>query len=166
MVAKYQGITYTDGNIPGFFADEKKLKVTVDGKTVELHVNDTICLFEFGKIRRDFYRYINVFIVGFAIDDKKSFDNACGQWYSEIRGQVSKNPFILVGTKSDLRNDPDSAQKLVSQKDAADKVSSGQFSKYVECSTTNQNSINEVFETAAREYFAFESNQGCGCDIL
>ncbi|KAA6384852.1 MAG: putative Rho type small GTPase [Streblomastix strix] len=146
MVAKYHDVTYTEYYFPTVFADSKKLNVTVDGKTVELHVSDTA--------------------VCFAIDDKESYTHAYEKWYSEIKEKAPKIPIILVGTKSDLRNDPDSAQKLVSQQDVADRVSAGQqFSKYVECST-NQNSINEVFETAVREHFAFESKQGCGCDIL
>ncbi|KAA6355835.1 MAG: putative ras family member protein [Streblomastix strix] len=165
MVAKYHDVTYTEDYIPTIFTDQKNLNVTVDGKTVKLYVNDTGDSSQSAKNRKAFYDYINVFIVCFAINDKKSFDNAYEKWRSEIREVALKVPIILVGTKSDLRNDPGSAQKLVSQQDAADNVSSGYFSKYVECST-NQNSINEVFETAAREYLAVKSKEGCGCDIL
>ncbi|KAA6362912.1 MAG: hypothetical protein EZS28_041561, partial [Streblomastix strix] len=110
------------------------------------------------------YPKADVFIICFAVNDMKSYDNAYQKWHSEIDVKVSKIPIILVGTKSDLRNDS-SAPKLVPYKTAADQVSFGHYSKYVECSTKNMTNIKEVFEAAAREYISVKSKQGCGCNI-
>ena len=47
----------------------------------------------------------DVFLVCFAIDDTDSLKSVETNWVPELRRYLPKTPFILVGTRSDRRDD-------------------------------------------------------------
>lgn len=68
-------------------------------------------------------------------------------------------PILLVGTKSDLRNDAEIQKKLKEQNQAPITNQQGaslakqiQAVRYMECSALNQDGIKEVFAEAVRSY--------------
>lgn len=68
-------------------------------------------------------------------------------------------PILLVGTKSDLRNDGETQRKLKEQNQAPITHQQGaslakqiQAVRYMECSALNQDGIKEVFAEAVRSY--------------
>uniref|UniRef100_A0A3Q4MZA7 Ras homolog family member Gb n=1 Tax=Neolamprologus brichardi TaxID=32507 RepID=A0A3Q4MZA7_NEOBR len=68
-------------------------------------------------------------------------------------------PILLVGTKSDLRNDAEIQRKLKEQNQAPVTHQQGaalarqiQAIRYMECSALNQEGIKEVFTEAVRAY--------------
>ena len=42
----------------------------------------------------------------FSVDSKNSYSNIKEKWIKEVREAAPKSPFILVMTKTDLRDDP------------------------------------------------------------
>lgn len=68
-------------------------------------------------------------------------------------------PILLVGTKSDLRNDADTQRKLkeqnqtpVSHQQGAALARHIQALRYLECSALNQDGIKDVFSEAVRAF--------------
>ena len=56
--------------------------------------------------------YIDIFLVCFSVASPESFANVVKKWVPEIKEHCPDVPYILVATKTDLRNDPDVIQKL------------------------------------------------------
>lgn len=81
------------------------------------------------------------------------------QWHLEVeRANAAGKPVILVGTKSDLRNDPDALQRLEARHLAPTSYDQGLrlarelgAAAYVECASTNSPhglaDLNDVLET-------------------
>jgi len=79
------------------------------------------------------------------------------KWWPEIQHHAPGVPIILVGTKSDLRNDPAMAQQLankglrvVSQEEAIARQKEIGAVAYMECSALTQEGLKNVFDEAIR----------------
>ena len=79
------------------------------------------------------------------------------QWNPEITHHSPGTPKVLVGTKLDLRDDPDTVQQLNSMKlSPVSKVDGLKLQKeigaykYVECSSMTSMGVKTVFEEAIR----------------
>ena len=53
-----------------------------------------------------------MFLVCFSVVQMSSFDNVKSKWIAEVTNYNPTTPILLVGTKSDLRNDPAMMEKL------------------------------------------------------
>ena len=58
---------------------------------------------EYDRLRPIQYLNTDIFVVCFSIVSPSSFDNVTTKWIPEIKHHVPDAPFLLVGTKSDLR---------------------------------------------------------------
>lgn len=80
------------------------------------------------------------------------------QWEPELKHHCGREiPLILVGTKSDLREDPTAIAELAKEGKAPVKYVDGlklqrniSAVKYMECSAKTLTNIHEVFEAAIR----------------
>lgn len=86
-----------------------------------------------------------------------SFENVKSKWFPEIQHHAPKVPFILVGTKSDLRNDPNTikrlaekSQKPISREEGASLAKELRAHKSLECSALTQEGLKQVFDEAIR----------------
>jgi cell division control protein 42 len=90
-----------------------------------------------------------------------SFNNALKMWINEIRQSTSSSsssratPFLLVGTKTDLRtNLPDvellakSKQKPITREQGERAAKEYGAYAYIECSSLTQENLKETFDTA------------------
>jgi hypothetical protein len=84
-----------------YIASQKFPKLT--SKTQVSFVNEAPGLTEVMFCR--IFTFSDIFLVCFALDNPKVFDNVEDKWLPEIRHHCPETPFILVGTKLDLRND-------------------------------------------------------------
>ena len=73
------------------------------------------------------------------------------------RSFCPETPFILVGTKTDLRDDPATVERLasnqskpVSTKEGNDMATAVGAKRFTECSALKQNKVKETFESAVR----------------
>lgn len=79
------------------------------------------------------------------------------QWYPEVSHHCPCTPIILVGTKSDLRDDKETVEKLkekkmspVSNADGLKMQKEINAQKYLECSALTQKNLKTVFDEAIR----------------
>lgn len=101
--------------IPTIF-DNYKAQVVYESETVEVGLWDTAGSEDYDRLRPLSYPQTDVFLICFSIKSRSSFENARTKWNPELRHHCGKSvPIILVGNKSDLRDDPEMTGKLVSR---------------------------------------------------
>jgi len=154
-------ISYTTNAFPGEYIptvfDNYSANVMVDGKPINLGLWDTAGQEDYDRLRPLSYPQTDVFLVCFSIISPASFENVKTKWYPEIQHHAPGVPILLVGTKSDLRNDPSTANQLASKglnMIAKDRAMGMQKDigavKYLECSALTQEGLKNVFDEAIR----------------
>jgi GTPase SAR1 family protein len=98
-----------------------------------------------------------VFILCYSVVHPDSFHNIKQKWLDELRRSSPDTPFILVGTKTDMRDDPDTVEKLrdkgkdvISLKEGQKRAKEIKAKFYLECSAKDLKTVNEVFRMALR----------------
>jgi len=156
LLVSYTTDSFTDEYIPTVF-DNMAAALLVDGKPVSLGLYDTAGQEDYDKLRPLSYPQTDVFVLGYSVVSPPSFQNLKSKWIPEIQHYCPNVPIVLVGTKVDLREDPQALERLAERKLVP--VSSEQGSelakeigaaKFVECSAKSQFNVRAVFEEAAR----------------
>jgi Ras-related C3 botulinum toxin substrate 1 len=94
-----------------------------------------------------------VFLVCFSVTDPETLENVKRNWLSEIRILSPKASYILVGTKTDMRENSDVINQLkeknkrpVSSQEGVKFATANGAKTYVECSAMNKDGLQRVFE--------------------
>ncbi|XP_060538670.1 rho-related GTP-binding protein RhoG [Pantherophis guttatus] len=154
-------ICYTTNAFPNEYIptvfDNYSAQNTVDGRTINLNLWDTAGQEEYDRLRTLSYPQTNVFIICFSIASPPSYENVKHKWYPEVCHHCPEVPILLVGTKKDLRSNPETLKKLkeqnqlpVTPQQGAGLAKQIHAVKYLECSALNQEGIKEVFTEAVR----------------
>lgn len=144
----------------------------VDNKLIKLGLWDTSSRESHDKSRHLYYIQTDVFLICFSVADFLSFKNASTKWYPEVRKYCPNTPIILVGTRTNLRDDPDVVKRLMKRYRRGPITYEEGFTKakkidaecYRECSVRNNEGLDKVFEDAVRAamygngHFDSESN--------
>ena len=127
----------------------------------KLNLWDTAGQEEYDRLRPLSYPQTDIFLLCFSINQNISFKNLNDKWLPELKQHANiencsmfkkfnKFPILLVGTKSDLRNDSD--EELCIPVEGINKfVEDNHLLGYVECSAKCQAGITEIFQTAVRK---------------
>eukprot|EP01106_Pelomyxa_sp_JSP_P001653 TRINITY_DN124_c0_g1_i1.p1 TRINITY_DN124_c0_g1~~TRINITY_DN124_c0_g1_i1.p1 ORF type:complete len:194 (+),score=67.47 TRINITY_DN124_c0_g1_i1:105-686(+) len=152
-------ISYTTNAFPSEYIptvfDNYSANVMVDGKPINLGLWDTAGQEDYDRLRPLSYPGTDVFLLCFSIISMPSFENVTSKWYPEISHHCPKSPFLLVGTKIDLRDDAArekariKAQPISFDQGAA-KAKEINAMKYMECSALTQKGLRDVFDEAIR----------------
>eukprot|EP00729_Bicosta_minor_P004477 gene4477-28633_t len=139
------------------FFENSDVDIDYEGKSVELALWDTAGQEDYDRLRPLSYPDTDVVLICYSISDPYSLENVPEKWVLEIRHSCPGVQIILVGLKSDARNDQSrikelarEGQKPVPSADAramAEKI--GAFD-YVECSAKENEGLLEVFHSATR----------------
>uniref|UniRef100_A0A3Q3J9M3 Rho-related GTP-binding protein RhoG n=1 Tax=Monopterus albus TaxID=43700 RepID=A0A3Q3J9M3_MONAL len=147
-------ISYTTGAFPKEYIptvfDNYSSQVTVDGRIISLNLWDTAGQEEYDRLRTLSYPQTNVFIICFSISSPASYENVKHKWHPEVSHHCPGVPILLVGTKSDLRNDAEIQRKLKEQNQTPVTHQQGaalarqiHAIRYMECSALNQDGIKD-----------------------
>ncbi|XP_042899433.1 ras-related protein ced-10 isoform X1 [Parasteatoda tepidariorum] len=150
-------ISYTTGAFP----DEEYVPTVfdnyagcmeIDNIRVSLTLWDTAGQEDYERLRPLSYPGTDGFLLCFSVDNNRSYENISTKWYPEIRHLCPTTPFILVGTKTDLRENAEgqSKDKFISRTQGKKLASKIKAAKYVECSAKEINGVKEVFEETVR----------------
>jgi len=85
--------------------DDYEASVMVKGKPFLVGLYDTAGLEDFDRLRPFSYPGTDVFVVCFSVASRSSFENVTQKWTPEVRHFGPDVPILLLGTKTDLRND-------------------------------------------------------------
>ena len=127
----------------------------IDGVTCEINLWDTAGQEDYDRLRPLSYPQTDVFLICFSVDRADSLEHVKEKWCPEVSYFGPGTPFVLVGLKVDLRDDPATLGYLALEKctpvtyeqgvQIAEEI--GAF-KYVECSAKTQVGVKEVFDAA------------------
>merc|ERR1712037_738569 len=110
-------ITYCVGEFPSEYVpyvfDNYTLQVNVD----ELLYNLTFWDTGHDQLRPFSYPGTNIFLVCFSVAEPSSFKRVKEYWFPEIKHHCPDTPFILLGTKVDLRGDRATLDKLAKKQE-------------------------------------------------
>jgi Ras-related C3 botulinum toxin substrate 1 len=170
-------ISYTTNAFPGEYIptvfDNYSANVMVDGKPINLGLWDTAGQEDYDRLRPLSYPQTNVFLVCFAVVSQASFKNVSSKWVPEISQHAAGVPMILVGTKADLRTDPQTEQELKSKNldfvkadEATNCANTIRAKKYIECSALTQEGLKGVFDEAIRAALTKDKPKTDNCCIL
>lgn len=94
-----------------------------------------------------------MFLVCFSVTSPASFENVREKWFPEVRHHCPGVPCLIVGTQTDLRDDPSVKDKLAKQRMQPVRKEDGEKMarelgavKYVECSALTQYKLKDVFD--------------------
>ncbi|EDO37162.1 predicted protein, partial [Nematostella vectensis] len=130
--------------------------IIVDGKVYKLELCDVDNLDT--KISKPFSD-TDVFCLCFSVGDMDSFRHVENKWYAEVKNCSPNSPIIVVGTKTDLREnenkkrgkkDDDSPTAIVSVKEGRKMAKKLGAKRYLECSALTQKGYVEVFTEAVK----------------
>lgn len=88
----------------------------VDGRMVSLGLWDTAGQEDYDRLRPLSYPQTDVFLICFSIISPASFENVRTKWHPEVKHHCPNTPFLLVGTKLDLRDDQETLARLAEKK--------------------------------------------------
>uniref|UniRef100_A0A7S1KNB2 Uncharacterized protein n=1 Tax=Percolomonas cosmopolitus TaxID=63605 RepID=A0A7S1KNB2_9EUKA len=164
MLISYANNTFPDDYVPTVF-DNYNATVLFDGKHVSLGLWDTAGQEDYDRLRPLSYPETQVFLICFSLISPTSLHNVKKKWYPEIQEHAPGVPIILVGTKLDLREDPEVAKELAENDERPITTDVGQAAAkeigavaYFECSAKTQKGLKQVFEGCIRAVLQPESN--------
>jgi len=156
MLISYTTDSFPREYIPTVF-DNYSAPLLVDGHAVNLGLWDTAGQEDYDRLRPLSYPQTDVFILCFSTVSPVSYDNVLTKWLPEIKQYCPDTPILLVGTKIDLIDDPETIRSLQADRRSPITRNQGQKMsskirayKYLECSALTQNGLGTVFEEAVR----------------
>ena len=129
----------------------------VDGRAINLGLWDTAGQEDYDRLRPLSYPGTDIFLLCYSVISPSSFENVKSKWKPEIDHHAPGVPFLLVGTKLDLRGDADTVAKLqskglapINQMQAETLKNELGAEKSLECSALTQHGLKNVFDEAIR----------------
>eukprot|EP00127_Corallochytrium_limacisporum_P004523 Clim_evm23s166 gene=Clim_evmTU23s166 len=169
-------ICYTTNKFPTEYVptvfDNYAVTVMIRDEPYTLGLFDTAGQEDYDRLRPLSYPQTDVFLVCFSVVDPSSFENVKEKWVPEIRHNCPHTPFLLIGTKSDLRDNDATLAKLaksnrktpITRAEAEKLCKELKAIKYVECSAAKLEGVKDVFDeaiVAALEPPATKAKKNC-----
>jgi len=156
LLIAYTSNTFPTEYVPTVF-DNYSANIMVDGKTVSIGLWDTAGQEDYDRLRPLSYPQTDVFLICFSVVNPTSYSNVRSKWYPEVTHHCPDAKIILVGTKLDMREDPETLEKLQEQGKKPITEPEGQaLAKeisalmYRECSALTQKGLKQVFDEAIK----------------
>lgn len=147
--------------IPTVFENDVK-DIIIDNETIELAVWDTAGQEHYARLRPLSYRAADVVLIAFALNDRESLSSVVNIWLPEVHEYCPRVPIILVGTKSDLREDYN--MKCIESIDGQIMCQKIDAKAFVETSAKASINVNELFTLATKfalQYKPAKQSEGC-----
>lgn len=157
MLLTYTTNTFPEEYMPTIFDNYSAEVMVGDSMVVTLGLWDTAGQTDFDNLKSLSYPQTDVFIVCFSLDEMTSFENVRNKWVPDFQKHAPGAPFIIVGTKLDLRNAAQKAGTTSSGSSTFISRSQGESlreelkgAKYLECSAKTQEGLKQVFDEAIK----------------
>lgn len=161
MLISYSNNQFPEEYIPTVF-DNYNAAVLFNNQHVTLGLWDTAGQEDYDRLRPLSYPDTQVFLICFSLINPISYENVRAKWSKEVKRYTQNVPIILVGTKLDMREDPEIAKRLGAQslspitfeQGLALAKEIGAYS-YAECSAKTQKGLTKVFNDAIEGMLGF-----------
>ncbi|NWH65765.1 RHOF protein, partial [Geococcyx californianus] len=152
-------VAFARGDFPKVYVPTVFEKYTaslqVGGKPVTIHLWDTAGQEDYDRLRPLSYSDANVVLICFDVTNPTSYDNILTKWYPEVNHFCKSIPVLLVGCKTDLRQDQQVLRKLreghlepTSYQQAKAMARQVHAVSYLECSARYQENVGDIFVAA------------------
>ena len=172
LLISYANNKFPEDYIPTVF-DNYVVNITAGEQTIELGLWDTAGQEEYDRLRPLSYANAQVFLICFSVVSSVSYDNVLAKWYPELMHFCPDVPYILVGTKLDLREDPATLEKLRASGQTPVTTAKGEelakkikAVKYLECSAKTEANLKNVFDDAVKSVLFTKKKKKQGCSLL
>ncbi len=165
MLISYTTDKFPEEYVPTVF-DNYKADITVEKKSYVLSLFDTAGQEDYDRLRPMTYPHTDIFIVSFSVVSRASYEHVRFKWIPELEHHVPGAKFILVGTKTDMREThPDD---VVTAEEGRKMCQQLGGIRYLECSAKTRDGLKDVFDAAIQYVVsnrkpAVRKNQGGGC---
>ena len=139
------------------FSTQVQVEYAGRKETVTLGLWDTSGVEDYDRLRPLSYPNTDVFVICTSVVSPESVENAKEKWIHEVRHHCPDTPVILVGLKTDLRDDPVIIRKLKERSQSSITFKQGvqlakelRAVKYLECSSKNRQGLKLVFDEVIR----------------
>ncbi|KAG5656050.1 hypothetical protein KAF25_001620 [Fusarium avenaceum] len=159
--------------VPTIF-DKYVADCMMDGKSIQLSLWDISDQADYEQLRMVSYSRTHVVLVAFSVDSVDSLESVKAKWMREVHDSCPGAPTILVGLKTDLRENRVLRQEIQSSPLQFVTTQEGkEYARelgaicYVECSALTGQGIDNVFELAVRATLVkSEEKQGKSCCVV
>eukprot|EP00689_Sawyeria_marylandensis_P003727 EC826328.1.p1 GENE.EC826328.1~~EC826328.1.p1 ORF type:complete len:224 (+),score=112.68 EC826328.1:31-702(+) len=124
---------------------------------IKLGLYDTAGQEEYDKLRLLSYPGTSIFLICFSLISAKTLDNIKEKWFPEVQKNSKGTPILLVGTKSDLKNDQATienlqkkGEKIVTEEEAKKFAKDIGAEMFLECSAKTKTGVKQIFDEAIR----------------
>lgn len=143
--------------------------VVIDDVTIALSLWDTAGQEDWNKLRPLSYPNTDVILVCFSVDNRDSLYHVEEVWVPEVKQHCPDIPILLIGNKTDLREDKESSENLKEKgvepitkeegKMMAKKIGAA---VYLECSAKLNSGVKDIFDEAAKlALYTTKESSGC-----
>ncbi|XP_066985149.1 ras-related protein ced-10-like [Macrobrachium rosenbergii] len=168
LVMSYTQNTFPTGYAPTIF-DNFVANVLIDGEPYKVNLFDTAGHENFDRIRPLTYPDSDVVLICFSVNNMNSFQNVKNVWIPEVKKYCPNTPYVLVGTKTDLRKNGRYSEEnlgFIKYLDGRRLSREVKAVAYFECSALTTEGLKNIFDEAILTSVTAEMTQGCGCTIL
>jgi len=156
LLISYANNKFPEDYVPTVF-DNYVVTLHINDDPVELGLWDTAGQEEYDRLRPLSYANTDVFLMCFSVVSPTSYENVLSKWFPEVVHFSPNIPKLLVGTKTDLRNDSGTVDKLRLQNQQVVTYEQGnalaskvRALKYIECSAKTGENLKTVFDEAVK----------------
>lgn len=163
---------YTDESFKNFYQptiyDKESIEMILDGRRHTIQLHDTAGQEDYDRIRQQFYKRAQCFLLCYSINNRISFENITAKWIPEITA-TQRVPIVLIATKLDLRKGANSEVSTAEGERLSRKINANSF---VECSAKADINVKLAVEEAVRACFSgvpepIADDSCCGlCQLL
>ncbi|PVF94898.1 GTP-binding protein rhoA [Serendipita vermifera] len=154
--------------------DSYTVYIEVEGKPLTLALWEVSSQEVYSRIRPLSYPHTHVFLACFSVNNPESFENVEHKWIPELAHFCCGVPLILVGCKTDLRDDPKVMDALNSRKQKPVSHEDGEMMAKrisavgsLECSAKQMTGVDQVLRTVAKIANSSNSRTTCkGCVVV
>jgi len=147
----YNNGEFPEEYVPTVFENVAK-DVKYKGKTVTLRLYDTAGQEEYDRLRPLSYPGTNIVLLCFSVASRTTFDSISSKWAPEVRHYLPRTPTILVGLKTDIRDDDKAPRGVdfdpVKKDEGEDLAKKIGASLYMESSAKKEIGVSDIFEKA------------------
>ena len=154
MLVSYTTNCFPQEYIPTVF-DNHSVNVLIDGVPCNIGLWDTAGQEDYDRLRPLAYPETDVVLLCFGINSPEAFENIRAKWWPEVSHHCPKIPTVLVGLKTDLRDNKETVERLkkyrlapITYEQGVQRAKEIGAFKYVECSALTQKGLKGVFDTA------------------
>ena len=165
--------TFPEVYVPTVFENYVADITSEAGQAIELALWDTAGQEDYDRLRPLSYPDTNVLLICFSIESPDSLENVPEKWVPEVRHFCPSVPFVLVGCKMDLRDDPTTIAELAKMNVApVDKERGNSVAlaikaiAYIECSARTKTNVKEVFQVATEAALKTKTKKKSACALL